>query len=144
MKTNKKQNMISSQLKKQLKTIKKNNKKQILIITKNRLEQIEKFDNKQAIYIYDIGFNKTGKIFPINNHINKTGTNPLRRTYIKNPNFYDITNIYISQKEGKIAECFGDKLPTKKAQHIQGRFLCNYAILAYCAGFKKIYGFIID
>jgi len=116
------------------------------IFQKNPLKQLQEIDIKQEIYIYDKGFNKTNKVISINNHVNKTGTNPLREGGPNKIDFYDITNIYQKTKQGKTAECFGNKLPTKeqKKNYIQGRFLCNYAILANYVGFIKIYAFIID
>ena len=96
------------------------------------------------IYIYDLGFKGNGTIVPIDNHINKTGQSPLRgkQSTIK---FYDITQIYQKQKQAKTAECFGTKKPTQgRKQYAQARFLCNHVIAAHCAGFKKIFAYIID
>ena len=115
-----------------------------IILPKTSNKLFQKLKNKnQAIYIYDLGFNNTKKIIPINNHINKTGSNPL---YGENKIiFYDITNIYQQQEKGKIAECFGSHNPIKKNnKHTQTRFLCHHTVAAYCAGFKKIFAYIID
>lgn len=102
-------------------------------------------NKKQEIHIYDLGFNTNATIIPINNHINKTGINPLREDKTTKTQFYDITKIYQEQKQGEIAECFGNKTPQKKQnKYKQTRFLCNYAIAAYCAGFKTIFAYIID
>jgi len=99
----------------------------------------------KPIYLYDLGFNTHETIIPINNHINKTGTNPLRNQKNNKIEFYDITNIYQLQKNGKTAECFGQHSPNKKnTQYIQTRFLCNYAIVAHYLGFKKIFAYIIN
>ncbi len=101
-------------------------------------------NKQQTIHIYDIGFNTPTNIIPINNHINKTGSNPLSGEKNKTT-FYDITKIYRQQKEGKIAECFGAHNPPKiQTAHIQGRFLCHHVIAAHCAGFHKIFAYIID
>ena len=110
------------------------------------LKNLQKIKNNQTeIHIYDLGFNRNNKIVPIVNHINKTGKNPLRTKKTKEIQFYDITKIYQKQKGGKIAECFGNKIPTRQQnQYIQTKFLCNYAILAHCFGFKKIFGYVID
>ena len=109
-------------------------------------EKLQKIKNKcTEIHIYDLGFNKKNKIIPIINHINKTGKNPLRTKKIKEIKFYDITKIYQQQKEGKVAECFGNKIPKQQQnQYIQTRFLCNYAILAHSLGIEKIFGYVID
>ena len=113
------------------------------IISAKKLQNIK--NNQTEIHIYDLGFNGKNKIVPVINHINKTGTNPLRTNEVKEIQFYDITKIYQKQKGGKIAECFGNRAPTnQKHKYIQTKFLCNYAILAHCLGFKKIFGYVID
>jgi len=116
------------------------------IIPKHSSVFFNKHINKQQeIHIYDLGFNTNTTIIPINNHINKTGINPLREHKTTNTQFYDITEIYQEQKQGEIAECFGNKTPKKNNnKYRQTRFLCNYAIAAYCAGFKTIFAYIID
>ena len=102
-------------------------------------------NKKKEIYIYDIGFHSPQKIIPINNHINKTGSNPLLGNKKNKIFFYDITTIYVQQKKGKIVECFGAQSPPNiKTKYIQGRFLCHHIIAAHCAGFQKIFAYIID
>ena len=97
------------------------------------------------IYLYDLGFNKYNKIIPINNHINKTGINPMRDNPKKQIGFYDITNIYQNQKQAQIAECFGYHPPTKKIKnYTQTRFLCNHVITLYCSGHRAIFAYVID
>ena len=97
------------------------------------------------IYIYDLGFNKHNKIIPINNHINKTGVNPMRENPEKQIRFYDITNIYQNQKKAQIAECFGSYPPIQKTKkYVQTRFLCNHVISLYCLGYTTIFAYVID
>ena len=119
--------------------------KKIIILPRKSIDFFQKQKNKnQTIHIYDLGFNNTQKIIPINNHINKTGSNPLYRQNNNKIIFYDITNIYQQQKKGKTAECFGlHQPPPKKNSYIQARFLCHHTIAAHCAGFKKIFAYII-
>ena len=117
------------------------------IVLSTRPDQdFSKIDKREAIHIYDLGFCKKNKIIPINNHINKTGVNPLREAQKETISFYDITNIYKKQQRGKIAECFGQKQPTppQSTKHVQTRFLCNYVIIAHLLGFKKIFAFVVD
>ncbi len=120
--------------------------KEKTIFNKNPLKQLGALDINSAIYIYDQGFNYTEKIIPINNHINKTGINPMRELKQTGVDFFDITSIYKHKKRGKIAECFGNHQPAaqKNAQYIQGHFLCNYVILSHYVGFNNIYAFIVD
>jgi len=117
-----------------------------VVLPKKSIHFFKKQENKnEPIYLYDIGFNKKETLFPINNHINKTGSNPLCNYNNKKIIFYDITNIYRKQKNGYIAECFGDSLPIKtKKEYLPTRFLCHHTIAAYCAGFKQIFAYIID
>ena len=109
-------------------------------------QDLSKIYKREEIHIYDLGFCKQNKIIPINNHINKTGINPLRETQTNTISFYDITNIYEKQQRGKIAECFGQREPTppESIKHIQARFLCNYVIIAHLLGFKKIFAYVVD
>ena len=80
-------------------------------------QDLSKIYKREEIHIYDLGFCKQNKIIPINNHINKTGINPLRETQTNTIRFYDITNIYEKQQRGKIAECFGRREPTPPQEH---------------------------
>ena len=112
------------------------------VLPQNSLSFFQKQKTKETIYIYDVGFNKNHNIIAINNHINKTGSNPMCGQ--KKINFYDITQIYQQQKRGQIVECFGLHSPNNKGDRIKARFLCHHTIAAYCAGIKKIFAYIID
>ena len=123
-----------------------------MVLPQNSVSFFTQQNNKnQPIYIYDAGFNTTNKLFPILNHINKTGINPLRNQITKTE-FYDITTIYkISPKHqeiAKIAECFGNRLPPqttdKSPPLIQTKNLCNHTIAAHYSGFEKVFAFVID
>lgn len=117
-----------------------------IVLSKDFRENFKKTTNKEEpVQIYDLGFNKTQKIIPVLNHINKTGTNPLREDKTQKIKFYDITNIYQKQEGAKITECLGNKFPEKnKKGQTLSRFLCNYAIVAHYRGIKKIFAYIID
>ena len=102
--------------------------------------------NKEEIHIYDIGNKNTSKqsIIYINNHINKTGENPLRGKEQYNIQFYDVTEIYQQNNKGKIAICYGNnKYLNTKEDQVSVKFLCNHAINAHVLGFKKIYGYAV-
>ena len=115
-------------------------------LPKNSLKFFQNQQNKnKTIHIYDIGFNELETIIPINNHINKTGLNPLQNNQKKQIIFFDITNIYQQQKNGKTAECFGLHDPhSTNPTYIQARFICHHTIAAYCSGFKTIFAYIIN
>ncbi len=120
------------------------------ITTGPQLNSVPVNQNKEThIQIYDIGKQaeiKNIKIYNINNHINKTGENILIDTQKNQSIFYDITKIYNSSKEGKIAECYGNHSLPHKAQpknKIPCYFLCHYTIMAYIKGYKKISAYIL-
>jgi len=118
-----------------------------IIAQKKSTEWLKKIKNKKTqLFFYDLGFSKKPtKIIPINNHINKTGTNPLIKQKDNKIVFHDITSIYSQEKNGRIVECFGKNKPdTKKGKHIQARFLCNYTIIAHFYGYNKIFAYVID
>ena len=120
--------------------------KPTILLLNNSIKSFKEIQKPKTIHIFDKGFEKTGEIIPINNHINKTGINPLRENKVKKIQFYDITEIYQKHKQGKIAECYGNKTPikNKNPQYIQGKYLCNYVILAHSFGFKEIFAYIIN
>ena len=125
------------------------NEKNIFITKYEEInKKLKAINFKNEIHVYDkttIKKTKETKKIKVNNHINKTGLNPLVNCGKQNIIFYDITNIYEQQKKGHIVECFGNHAPQKNnAQYIQAHFLCLHAIAAHCSGFKKIFAYIID
>ena len=72
------------------------------VLFSNSFVQLKQVKNKEEIHIYDIGNNNTSKqsIIYINNHINKTGENPLRGKEQDNIQFYDVTEIYQQNNKG--------------------------------------------
>ena len=123
--------------------------KKYTILNQDPYNQINKLPKSKEIHIYDIRKNtqtdSIEKIHTINNHINKTGINPIRGKQKQQILFYDITEIYKQRKTGKVAECFGKKKrTTRKENKIETNFLCNYIICAHIAGFQAIYGYVVD
>ena len=118
-----------------------------IIAKRTSIKWLKKIKNKNTqLFFYDLGFNKNPtKIIPINNHINKTGTNPLREKKDNKIVFHDITSIYNQEKNGKTVECFGKNKPdAKKGKYASARFLCNYVIIAHFYGYNKIFAYVID
>ena len=143
---NKKQTIITEELNNKI-DFKKFQIQNPVVAHQRSSDWIKKIKNKKApIYIYDIGFNSApNKTVSIKNHINKTGTNPLRNKFEEKIIFHDITNIYNIEKNAKIAECFGHNKPDKtNRQHIQAHFLCNYTIIAHLFGYKNIFAYVIN
>ena len=105
-------------------------------------------NNKQQVKIYDTTHINTRKqIINVNDHINKTGENPLRGKQKKlKIDFIDITKIYKQTKNGITTTCIGrnktkeEQIKTKNAS----TELCNIAILCHALGFKKIEAKLIN
>lgn len=84
-----------------------------------------------------------GAIISVNDHINKTGKNPL----IDNENkqqidFIDITNLYNVKKNSVITNCCGEELNTKYLY--PSHYLCNITILARAREIQKISAFLVN
>ena len=141
---------ISPELQKAKQNIKERlNIGQYTCLDKDPYRQIMETKKQNTIHIYDLSkqaqTKQIKKIYKVNNHINKTGINPLRAQQTGNIHFYDITEIYIKHKEGIIADCFGNKPASKTRQgHISTNFLCNYVVCAHIFGFTSIYGYIVE
>ena len=103
---------------------------------------------KDKVTIYDTVYTNTKKqIINVNDHINKTGENPLRGKQKKlKIDFIDITKIYKQTKKGITTTCIGRN--KKKEEFIKTQNtsteLCNIAILCYALGFKKIEAKLIN
>jgi len=121
-------------------------KGQTLIQMKKKLKQTRLH---VPIYIYDITFRpqKPDKtIIYINDHVNKTGLNILRKQ--KNnqeTNFYDLTRLYKQHKQGITTNCLGKNYESEKNnQENPSTTICNIAVYLKAQGFKNIYGRLIN
>ena len=116
-----------------------------IVLPKNSYSFFKQNKNKEKLYIYDIAIKKNkyiNNIKPINNHINKTGTNTLRTNKPKRILFYDITNIYEQKKKGEIIECIGEN-KSDKTNKIKTKYLCHHTINAHYFKIKKIYAYVV-
>lgn len=102
--------------------------------------------NKKQITIYDrtcqLNYLEK-KIFYVNDHINRTGANPL--TYIKfrkNSFFIDLQKLYKQNKNGIITNCCGLKLNNK--YNFPSHMLCHITIIARLLKIKNIYAYLIN
>ncbi len=107
--------------------------------------QIE-YKKTKSITLYDRTKNKTLKqnaIIKINDHINKTGINPLigKQRELK-IDFIDMTNVYTQSKQGVVTESFGEKLQCNTTY--PSHYIAPLTIIAKAIGFKKIKGFLIN
>jgi len=109
-------------------------------------KHIEKI-KKTEINIYDKtkkqGNNKFEKI-RVNNHINKTGKNPLIFKKEKKIQFYDITNMYYKTNKGVTTTCLGERYNKEKEKFkYPSTFMCHVVYILKSKGFKKIKGWLI-
>ena len=101
---------------------------------------------KKELTIYDI--TTTTKhpqetIISVNDHINKTGNNPLIGNQKElNIDFVDITNLYKRKQNGVITVCCGNTLNTK--YKYPSSYLCNISIIARAIGTQKISAFLLN
>ena len=107
--------------------------------------QIE-YKKTKFITLYDRTKNKTLKqnaIIKINDHINKTGINPLigKQRELK-IDFIDMTNVYTQSEQGVVTESFGEKLQCNTTY--PSHYIAPLTIIAKAIGFKKIKGFLIN
>ena len=118
-------------------------------IEKNLIDVVLSLKKTKKIIIIDKTFyiksKKTKKLY-VNNHVNKTGENPLRgRQKIAEHPFFDITGIYKKKEEGITTVGLGKKyLNEKNKYEYPSTYLLNIAILCKAVGFKKVEGLLIN
>ena len=101
---------------------------------------------KKELNIYDI--TTTTKhpeetIISVNDHINKTGNNPLVGNQKElNIDFVDITNLYKKKQNGITTVCCGKTLNTQ--YKYPSSYLCNISIIARAIGTQKISAFLLN
>lgn len=85
-----------------------------------------------------------GEKIRVNNHINRTGKNPLRSNKEKKIKFYDITNMYQKTTKGIITTCLGERY---KKEHKKFKnpstIICHVVFVLRSKGYKKIKGWLI-
>ncbi len=117
-------------------------------VDKKMIEFLLNKDRNKTISIIDKTFYKNKKIAKtyVNNHVNKTGENPMRANQaISISPFFDITSLYLQSKAGITTTSLGNKYfeMKNKTQH-PSTYMSNVAILCRALGFKKIKGILIN
>ena len=131
------------------KNIYKQNEKTKTIQEKDlNFKTIKKIKPKDTIEIYDITYSpehKNKEVFNVKDHINKTGTNPLRGKQNKTQqDFTDLSNVY-NQKQGVITNSLGSKYEEKKNTHnFPSTTLSNISIFLKGCGHNNILGKLIN
>ncbi len=114
------------------------------------LQDIEKtikvLKNKKTIKIYDLTISsklEKFQIIPVNDHINRTGKNPLitRQKELK-IDFLDSTKLYKQKKKGIITDCCGERL--NKNYLFPSHYLSNISILAKALKINKFSAYLIN
>ncbi len=138
---------INRELKKEYKN--KQNKFVFNDINKDLVEKIRSLDKSVKIIIIDKTFcvkTVTFKRFYVNNHVNKSGENPLRGNQkIATSPFFDITSLYLQKNKGVVTTGLGKKyLDERKKHKYPSTHLVSIAILCKALGFSKIEGQLIN
>lgn len=109
-------------------------------------ESINKIKNKNIIKIYDATTIKKEKNLikiPVNDHINRTGNNPLiKKQKLLKIDFLDIRSSYSQKEEGIITNCCGKKLNSDYLY--PSHFLCNIVILAKALKIPECHAYLIN
>ena len=107
-----------------------------------------KFLKEKEIHIYDITKKekeKEGKIYNVNDHVNKSGENPLiiKNTKIK---FIDMTDVYEKTQKGIITNSLGTKYKKENKKHsFPSTDIANISIfLRFINPQIKIKGFLVN
>ena len=136
-------------MKKNNKTIKIANKTTNNIYI-NKTEDINKHIkkiNKTEINVYDkTKKQQTGdeEKIRVNNHINKTGKNPLISKKATKIKFYDITEMYHKKQKGVTTVCLGERYKKEQKNFkYPSSTLCHVVFILRSKGYKKINGWLI-
>ena len=114
-----------------------NNYLEIQTILKNNRQAYKSLE----IYDQTLGMNKPGKIFRVNDHINRIGHNPfIGNQSFFNIDFINVTKLYTQHPKGIITNSCGDTLSTKLP--FPSSHLANIAIMGHIFKYK-IYGYLI-
>ena len=118
-------------------------------INKCLFEKIISLDKSTKIIIIDKTLclkTPALKKFYVNNHVNKSGENPLRgKQEIALSPFFDITSLYLQNKKGIISTGLGKKYLGERSKHkYPSTHLVSIAILCKALGFNKIEGQLIN
>lgn len=104
------------------------------------------FKGLQQLTIYDITAttkHPTGAMLGVNDHINRTGNNPLIGQKNKIETYFiDITVLYKHGPNFVKTDCCGKKLNRKYSY--PSHYLCNISIIAKAAGIQKIEAFLVN
>jgi len=142
--------IVTQQIKKELKETQTKKGLEHTYINNTKLINTLINKNKKAkITIIDITYNKNEKNkkeTEVENHINKTGENPLRKKQKElKINFVDLTKIYNTTKKGVVTTSLGSKYSQEKQKEKHpSTYLSNIAIVCRAMGFSQITAKLIN
>ena len=117
-----------------------------MIDPQNIGESVNKIKNNKIIKIYDLTTTKLQKNFatlPVNDHINRTGNNPLiKKQKLLKIDFLDIGESYVKKVEGVITNCCGEKLILQYLY--PSHYLCNITILTKALKIQECHAYLIN
>ena len=102
--------------------------------------------DEQKITIYDRTYtdlHNPGEILGVQDHINRTGNNPLIGNQKKlNIDFIDMNNTYKRKPPFVITDCCGEKLNFNYSY--PSHYLCNISILAKAMGLQSVSAYLVN
>ena len=113
-----------------------------LIYEKLKKNNLKTQKYKIQIYDYTVGYNQPGKIFTVNDHINRIGHNPfIGQQHKFNIDFINVEKLYLQKEKGIITNSCGKHLSNKFSY--PSSYLANIAIIASILKYK-IEGYLIN
>ena len=107
------------------------------LLTANKTNKIHITDSTSTAKI------KSGTIIPVQDHINRTGTNILiGMQKFLGIDFIDVTNIYQKQSNSIITDCCGETLNNK--YEYPSHYICHITTLAHMMNIRNIHGFLYN
>jgi len=111
--------------------------------TISALRSIRKNTTKIEIFDYSPSQKPTGTILPVNDHVNKSGINPLvGRQKQLGVEFIDLTALYVKKKGGVTTICCGNH-PIPENTHYPSMYMHTISILAKAMDYKEINAYIV-
>ncbi len=113
----------------------------------NAVLKVLKTVKMREIIIYDltdVPNSRPGIKFPVRDHINRTGMNPLiGRQKALQVDFTDLTGLYTQTPDGIVTDCLGARFPGTDFEY-PSAWLCNVSIIARAMNFSEISACLVN
>ncbi|MFQ6609210.1 MAG: hypothetical protein ACE5D7_00275 [Fidelibacterota bacterium] len=111
--------------------------------TISTLKSIREKTVKIEIFDYSPPQKPTGRILSVNDHVNRSGINPLvGRQKLLDVEFIDLTGMYVKKKGGITTICCGNH-PIPENTLYPSMYLSTVSILAKAMDYKEIHAYIV-